>query len=158
MSRVHRSISHVMVLLQRPDDGKVLAVRHLPSSWHSPNLLTIIGGRLEQGEFLDEGAARELAEETGIHATQSQLEFCQLVHLHAVDGERVVGVVFLARDWEGEPYNREPGTHSELVWVDPTSPPGDCHPFTHEVLRHFVAGRRYANVVAPELADGGEAG
>ncbi|MDQ0840347.1 NUDIX domain-containing protein [Streptomyces sp. V1I6] len=158
MSDAHRSIVHVMVLLQRPSDGRVLTVRHQPNSWHSPGLLAVIGGRLEAGEFFDEGAARELAEETGVHIALDRLEFCQLTHLHAADGERVTGVVFLANSWEGEPYNREPGTHSELVWVHPAGPPTDCHPFTHEVLRHFAAGRRYANVVAPELAGGGEAG
>ncbi|GGZ21060.1 NUDIX domain-containing protein [Streptomyces poonensis] len=157
MSDVHRSIAHVMVLLQRPGDGRVLTVRHQQHSWHSPGLLTIIGGRLEAGEFLDEGAARELAEEVGIRITPNRLDFCQLTHLHAADGERVVGAVFLARSWEGEPYNREPGTHTELAWIDPTSPPEDCHLFTHEILRHFAAGHRYANVVAPELAAGGEA-
>ncbi|MER8197652.1 NUDIX domain-containing protein [Streptomyces microflavus] len=157
MSHVHRSIGHVMVLLLHPADGRVLTVRHQPRSWHSPGLLTVVGGCLEAGEFFDEGAARELAEETGIVVSPEQLEFCQLVHLHAADGERVTGVVFLARQWEGEPYNREPDTHSELVWADPGSPPEDCHPFTREVLAHFAAGLRYANVVAPELKGAGEA-
>ncbi|MFJ3921631.1 NUDIX domain-containing protein [Streptomyces sp. NPDC090022] len=156
MSRVHRSLAHVMVLLQRPADGRVLTVRHQKGSWHSPGLLTVVGGRLEADEFFDEGAARELAEETGIRIPAGLLEFCQLVHLHAADGERVAGVVFLAREWEGEPYNREPDTHSELVWVDPAAPPGDCHPFTHEVLRRFVAGHWYGNVIAPEPTVGGE--
>ncbi|MFD5483953.1 NUDIX domain-containing protein [Streptomyces virginiae] len=156
MSNVHRSITHVMVLLRQPADGRVLTVRHQPRSWHSPGLLTVVGGRLEADEFFDAGAARELAEETGVLITPGRLEFCQLVHLHAADGERVTGVVFLAREWEGEPYNREPATHSELVWVDPASPPDDCHPFTREILRFFAAGHRYANVIAPELAVGGE--
>lgn len=156
MSDIHRSITHVMVLLQRPADGRILTIRHQPSSWHSPGLLTVVGGRLEPGEFFDEGAARELAEETGIMIAPDRLDFCQLVHLHAADGERVTGVVFLARAWEREPYNREPGTHSELVWADPASPPADCHPITHAILRHFTAGVRYANVVAPERTDGGE--
>ncbi|MET9956406.1 NUDIX domain-containing protein [Streptomyces sp. NPDC006339] len=152
---VYRSISHVMVLLQHPSDDRVLTVRHQPGSWHSPGLLTVVGGRLEAGEFFDEGAARELAEETGIRVVPDRLELCQLVHLHASDGERVAGVVFLVREWEGEPYNREPDTHTELVWVDPASPPKDCHPFTHEVLRQFTAGHQYANVTAPELTAGG---
>ncbi|MFB7591956.1 NUDIX domain-containing protein [Streptomyces sp. NPDC056169] len=144
-----------MVLLQRPGDGRVLTLRHQLSSWHSPDLLTVVGGRLEAGEFFDEGSARELVEETGIRVPPARLEFCQLVHLHAADGERLAGVVFLAREWEGDPYNREPDTHTELVWVDPASPPKGCHPFTHEVLRRFAAGDRYANVTAPELAGGG---
>ncbi|MDJ0381803.1 NUDIX domain-containing protein [Streptomyces sp. G-G2] len=157
MSAVHRSIGNVMVLLQRRYDGRVLTVRHQATSWHSPGMLTVVGGRLEEGEFLDEGAARELAEEAGIQVAPDRLRFCQLPHFHAADGERVIGAVLTLRDWEGTPYNREPETHSELVWVDPAAPPPDCHPFTHEVLTHFATDQLYANVIAPELPDG-EAG
>ncbi|MET9112275.1 NUDIX domain-containing protein [Streptomyces zhihengii] len=157
MSAAHRSIGNVMVLLQRPADGRVLTVRHRMTSWHSPGMLTIVGGRLEEGEFLDEGAARELDEEVGILISTDRLRLCQLLHFHAADGERVIGAAFTVREWEGVPYNREPGTHTELIWVDPAAPPPDCHPFTHAVLTNFATGRLYANVTAPELA-GGEAG
>ncbi|MFJ1954575.1 NUDIX domain-containing protein [Streptomyces microflavus] len=124
MSAVHRSIGNVMVLLQRPADGRILTVRH--QATHSPGMLTVVGGRLEDGEFLDEGAARELAEEVGIHISPDRLRLCQLLHFHAADGERVIGAAFTVREWEGTPYNRELGRHTELVWVDPA----DCHPFT----------------------------
>ncbi|MEU9254472.1 NUDIX domain-containing protein [Streptomyces sp. NPDC048270] len=154
MSAVHRSVGNVMVLLQRPDDGKVLTVRHQATSWHSPGMLTVIGGRLEAGEFLTEGAARELAEEVGIHVAPDLLQFSQLHHFHAVDGERVIGIVFTAPRWEGIPCNREPDTHVELVWVDPAAPPADCHPFTHAVFAHFVSAQLYGNVTAPELLGG----
>ncbi|MGW1893965.1 NUDIX hydrolase [Streptomyces sp. NPDC002004] len=86
MSDVHRSIAHVMVLPQHPVDGRVLTVRHQHHSWHSPGLLTVVGGRLRANEFFDDGAARELAEETGIRIAPERLEFCLLVHLHAADG------------------------------------------------------------------------
>lgn len=55
------SPSNVMVLLQR-DDGRILTVRHNETSKTSPNQITVVGGKLEDGEFLDEGALRELAE------------------------------------------------------------------------------------------------
>ncbi|MFD4688989.1 NUDIX domain-containing protein [Streptomyces sp. NPDC058463] len=155
MSPVHRSIAHVMVLLRRPGDGRVLTVRHQAASWHSPGMLSVIGGRLEDGEFLNEGASRELAEEVGIPVPPDYLRFCQLTHFHSADGERVIGAVFMVEDWEGTPYNREPDTHSELVWVDPAAPPPDCHPFTHAVLDRFSAGRSYGNITAPELLGGG---
>ncbi|MGW7329163.1 NUDIX domain-containing protein [Streptomyces sp. NPDC054840] len=89
-----------MILLQRPADGRILTVRHQATSWHSPEMLTVVGGRLEEGEFLDEGAARELAEEVGIHISPDRLRFCQLLHFHAADGERVIGA-FSVREWDG---------------------------------------------------------
>ncbi|MCM2431039.1 NUDIX domain-containing protein [Streptomyces sp. RKAG337] len=152
MTDVYRSIANVMVLLQR-GDGRVLAVRHGPDSAHSPGLLTVVGGRLEADEFLDVGAARELFEEVGISA--NPLQFCQLVHFFTPDGELVIGAAFTTRQWEGEPYNAEPHKHTELVWVEPASPPGDCHPFTREVLLNFAARRPYANIVAPRQGAGG---
>jgi 8-oxo-dGTP pyrophosphatase MutT (NUDIX family) len=148
---MHRSIVHVMVLLQRPGDGKVLTVRHRPTSWHSPGLLTVVGGRLEAEEFLDEGALRELAEEVGVHADRQQLRFCQLAHFHASDGERVIGAVFVLRNWDDSPRNAEPEVHSELVWVDPADAPSDCHPFTAEVLRNFSTGVPYLHFTDPKL-------
>ncbi|MEV0091352.1 NUDIX domain-containing protein [Streptomyces sp. NPDC050738] len=57
-----------MLLLQRPSDGRILTVRHQPSSSHAPNLITVVGGHLEAGEFAQEAARRELLEETGVTA------------------------------------------------------------------------------------------
>ncbi|MFQ6144194.1 NUDIX domain-containing protein [Streptomyces seoulensis] len=117
MSAVHRSIGNVMLLLQRPADGRVLTVPRQATSWRSPRMLTVVKGRREDGEFLYEGAARELGEEVGIHISPDHLRFCRLLHIYAADGERVIGAAFTAREWEGVPYNREPGAHTELVWV-----------------------------------------
>ncbi|WP_406141679.1 NUDIX domain-containing protein [Streptomyces sp. NBC_01089] len=156
MTERHRSITNVMVLLQRPSDGRVLTVRHGQDSSHSPGQLTVIGGHLEKGEFCDEGAARELLEEAGVHVGEGELEFCQLSHFRTQD-DHVIGVAFAAQQWQGEPYNREQGKHTALVWVDPGQPPSDCHPFTAAVLRNFAAGVLYAQISAPEQEAGAAA-
>ncbi|MDQ1033192.1 8-oxo-dGTP pyrophosphatase MutT (NUDIX family) [Streptomyces umbrinus] len=70
MSDKHLSPANAIVLLQR-DDGRILAVRHNATSGTCPNQVTVIGGKLEDGEFLDEGAARELSEEVGITSAQT---------------------------------------------------------------------------------------
>ncbi|WP_405782742.1 NUDIX domain-containing protein [Streptomyces sp. NBC_00859] len=147
MTERHRSIAIVMALLQRPSDGRVLTVRHGPASSYSAGRLTVIGGHLEEGEFCDEGAARELLEESGVYVDEGALEFCQLAHFRTKD-DLVIGVAFTAQRWEGEPYNREQGKHTALVWVDPGNPPNDCHPFTEAVLQNFAAGVLYAQVPA----------
>ncbi|WP_245879145.1 NUDIX hydrolase [Streptomyces reticuliscabiei] len=61
MSKQYLSPANAMVLLQR-DDGRILAVRHNDTSATSPGQVTVIGGKLENNEFLDEGAVRELYE------------------------------------------------------------------------------------------------
>jgi endonuclease/exonuclease/phosphatase family metal-dependent hydrolase len=81
------SPANVMELVQR-DDGRVLAVRHNETSKTSPNQVTVVGGKLEHGEFVHEGALRELTEETSVHVAAEDLEFCQLVHYLDADGER----------------------------------------------------------------------
>ena len=139
------SPSNVMVLLQR-DDGRILTVRHNETSKTSPNQITVVGGKLEDGEFLDEGALRELAEETGVHVAAEELEFCQLVHYLDTDGVRVIGAVFTAQRWQGEPRNAEPRKHDGILWIDPRNPPSDCHPYTRKVLENFSAGRLYSTI------------
>ncbi|MFE9880173.1 NUDIX domain-containing protein [Streptomyces sp. NPDC005784] len=139
------SPANVMVLVQR-DDGRVLAVRHNKTSKTSPNQVTVVGGKLEQDEFVHEGALRELTEETGVHVAAEDLEFCQLVHYRDADGVRVIGVVFTARRWQGEPRNTEPHKHQQVLWIDPGNPPADCHPYTRQVLANFTAGRLYGPI------------
>ncbi|WP_331753240.1 NUDIX domain-containing protein (plasmid) [Streptomyces sp. NBC_00637] len=149
----HLSPANAMVLLQR-DDGRILAVRHNDTSSTCPDQVTVIGGKLEIGEFLDEAAVRELYEETGIRVATQDLEICQTVHYLGPDGARVIGVVFAAQRWHGEPRNAEPDRHKAILWIDPGNPPTDCHPYTREVLANFIAGRLYGNITVPVSGGG----
>ncbi|MGW1002194.1 NUDIX domain-containing protein [Streptomyces sp. NPDC001118] len=153
MKKGHLSPANVMVLVQR-GDGRILAVRHSSTSETSPNQVTVIGGKLERDEFLDEGALRELHEETGVRVAHDDLEFCQTVHYRGPDGLRVIGVVFTAQRWQGEPRNAEPLKHKSILWIDPGNPPADCHPYTRQVLANFMAGRLYGNITVPASGGG----
>lgn len=75
----------------------------------------MIGGRLERDELLDEGALRELLEETGVRVAAPDLEICQTVHYQGSDGARVIGVVFTAQRRQGQPYNAEPVKHQRVL-------------------------------------------
>ncbi|MFM9462727.1 NUDIX domain-containing protein [Streptomyces scabiei] len=154
MSKHYLSPANAMVLLQR-EDGRILAVRHNDTSATCPGQVTVIGGKLENGEFLDEGAVRELYEETGIRVAARDLEICQTVHYLGPNGMRVIGVVFTAQRWVGEPHNAEPDKHKAILWIDPGNPPSDCHPYTREVLANFMTGRLYGNITV--TASGGGA-
>ncbi|GAA3083284.1 hypothetical protein GCM10020000_81750 [Streptomyces olivoverticillatus] len=148
---------NVLVLLQRWNDGRVLAVRRDASCAHAPGMLTAVGGHLHDGEFPDRATVRKAYEEVGVRVTASDLEFCQLVAYLGPGGWLQTGMAFTARRWQGEPSRRDP-SHTGLVWVDPGNPPPDCHPYTCTVLQRFAAGCLYTNITAPSHHDDASAG
>jgi 8-oxo-dGTP diphosphatase len=87
--------------------------------WHMPS------GKLDKGEPLTVGAARELFEETGITVQPDDLRLVQVVH-HCQDDEvERIGFFFVATDWEGEPVNKEPEKCLALTWFTVHELPDD---------------------------------
>jgi 8-oxo-dGTP diphosphatase len=74
------------------------------------------GGKIENGETPEQGAARELVEETGITA-HSLLPL--MVYDHAFPTKRVRLHIFQATVWAGTPSGRE---GQRLAWTDPARP------------------------------------
>ena len=138
----HLLIADVAQLLLRTN-GSVLCVRRRPDSVLAPGQLTVVGGHLQAGEPLDAAARREAEEETGVHISALQQEFCGLVHRHAPDGGDRITAVFVAQAWTGVPYNAEPGRHQGLFWVSMEKPPPDTHPCTVAVFQLLTHGPSY---------------
>lgn len=69
---------------------------------------SVPGGRLDRGEKLLQGAAREALEELGIRVTPGDLTFAHLCHHADLDGRARIGEFFAATRWPGEPVNAEP--------------------------------------------------
>lgn len=134
----HQRVVDVFVLLHR-GDGRVLLLRRAGAVYAS-GLLCPPSGHLEEGETVEEGAQREVHEETGVTVCARDLEFCHLIDHHSPEGQQRLGVAFTARRWCGEPYNREPHKHSALIWADPARPPADCVPYTTALLGQFAQG------------------
>lgn len=88
-------------------EGKVLLVKHTPKASHLTDTYGIPSGRLEKGEQLDDGAIRELKEETGLNVDKKDL--ITLPRSYYADIPRKGGEivrfkwdVFVAREFEGE--------------------------------------------------------
>ncbi|MEU2730473.1 NUDIX hydrolase [Streptomyces griseoviridis] len=124
--------THVIV---RNGDKVLLSRRNGPyghGRWHMPS------GKLDQGESLPDGAARELYEETGITVAPVHLRLVQTVH-HRQDActERI-GFFFEATEWEGQPVNREPEKCLALEWFPVHDLPDDIIEYPKAGLRGYL--------------------
>lgn len=78
--------------------------------WHVPS------GKLDQGEPLTAGAARELREETGVEVEPGDRRLVHTVHHRQSPEVERIGLFFEATAWQGEPVNREPEKCLALTW------------------------------------------
>ncbi|WP_171113645.1 MULTISPECIES: NUDIX domain-containing protein [Streptomyces] len=101
--------------------------------WHLPS------GKLDPGESLPDGAARELLEETGVTVDPAHLRMVHVVHHHQAEGDRI-GFFFLATEWTGEPANREPDKCLDLRWFDVHDLPDDIIEYPAAGLRGYLSG------------------
>lgn len=71
------------------------------------------GGKVEEGETLEEGIVREVKEETGLKVALEKLLYASLSEIH---GKKVVFIVYLcSTEEEHAALSRE---HTEYKWVD----------------------------------------
>ena len=114
------------------DEGKVLLGRRhedsakAGSQLHGEGSWTMPGGKLDFGDGLKEGAAREVLEETGIKTRKLEI---LSVNNELVHDAHFITIGFLCRDFEGEPKVLEPDEITEWGWFpldalpDPMFPP-----------------------------------
>ncbi|MEU5445339.1 NUDIX hydrolase [Streptomyces griseofuscus] len=119
-------------VLLRDGDKILLSQRGGPyghGRWHLPS------GKLDQGEPLTTGAARELFEETGVQTDPGLLELRHIVHHRQEDGTERIGFFFEAIHWDGTPVNKEPEKCLALQWFAD-------HDLPDDIIEYPAAGLR----------------
>lgn len=102
--------------------------------WHMPS------GKLDKGEPLSVGAARELHEETDVTVDPAHLRLVHVVH-HQQDKEiERIGFFFEATEWEGVPHNREPEKCLALEWFSVHDLPDDIIEYPEAGLLGYLNG------------------
>ena len=127
-------------------DGKVLLGKRnddpekASSALHGEGTWTMPGGKLHFGETFEQGAQREVMEETGIKTNRMKL--ISLAN-NIVPDAHFVTVGFLCDDFSGEPEVMEPEEITEWQWFDTNNLPKPIFPPSQEVLDHYFSNTLY---------------
>lgn len=123
-------------------DGKVLlGKRHddaekADSSLHGEGTWTMPGGKLHFGENFEDGAYREVLEETGIKVDKNNLRLISLTN-DIVSDAHFVTAGFLCYYFDGEPQVMEPDEITEWQWFSFDKLPAKIFSCSEKVLNNY---------------------
>jgi 8-oxo-dGTP diphosphatase len=127
-------------------DGKVLLGKRNIDPAKATSLLdgagtwTMPGGKVDFGETLQEGAARELFEETGIVLEKSKI-LC--LNEDRVETAHFITIGVLAEAFSGEAQVMEPDKITDWTWFDLNNLPEPLYFPSEKVLANYNQGAFY---------------
>jgi 8-oxo-dGTP diphosphatase len=129
------------------DDKILLGQRHSDSAkasseLHGEGTWTMPGGKLDFGEMLEDGAYREVLEETGIEINKDTLQVISLTN-NIVPTAHFLTVGFLCSDWKGEAKVMEPNEITRWSWFPLSDLPLPLFFPSQQIITNYVAGRFY---------------
>lgn len=139
---VMNSRNMVSVIVHDKRAGTIAAVHYAARNWSPQPAWTLPGGKAEQGEALDEAAARELKEETGLLVDLVDLALVHVIHIEQGRDQagQFVLFVFATDTWAGELTNAEPDKHLTAQWVPADRLPEPAFPTSAQALAAYRNG------------------
>lgn len=99
------------------NEGKILVGKRKGS--HAQTY-SIPGGHLDLGETFEQGAMREIKEETDLDITEPRvIAITNNLETFRAEGKHYISIVLLTKAFSGELKNMEPEKCEEWLWVDP---------------------------------------
>lgn len=120
-----------ILLLQRQNTGYEDGNYSLPAGHH------------DEGERMKTTAARELLEETGLTAIESDLQLSCVMHRLKPDGEERIDFFFMVRHWQGALRNCEPEKCGDLRFFPAGALPENTIDFVRAGIEASLAKREY---------------
>ncbi|AZM61315.1 MULTISPECIES: NUDIX domain-containing protein [unclassified Streptomyces] len=139
---VMNSRNAVCVIVHDKDADTIAAVLYGARNWSPQPAWTLPGGKAEPGEALDEAAARELKEETGLLVDPADLALAHVIHVEQGwdQAGQFVLFVFATDTWTGELTNTEPDKHLAAEWVAASGLPTPAFPTSTQALAAYRDG------------------
>ncbi len=139
---VMNSRNAVCVIVHDKGADTIATVLYAARNWSPQPAWTLPGGKAEPGEALDEAAARELKEETGLLVDPADLALVHVIHVEQgwdQTGQFVL-FVFATDTWTGELTNTEPDKHLTAEWVTASRLPEPAFPTSTQALAAYQGG------------------
>lgn len=122
--------AYVGIILQK--DDRFLLVQRCNTDW-ADGCWNFPGGLLEEDETLAQAAAREAHEEIGVMIDPNDFELIHVLQARKTPthNKEILGFYFLAKKWQGIPFNKEPHRHSNIAWFN-------CNQLPKEITQHAL--------------------
>jgi 8-oxo-dGTP diphosphatase len=129
------------------DNKVLLGKRHddpekADSLLHGAGTWTMPGGKLHFQEVPEDGAVREVMEETGLKITKDNLKLISLTN-EIVEDAHFITLGFLCKEFEGEPSVTEPDEITEWGWFALDALPERVFFPSRKVLKNYLAKEIY---------------
>jgi 8-oxo-dGTP diphosphatase len=121
-------------LVIRRSDGSILLYRRVNPP--EAGYWNIVGGKVDFMESTSDAARREAEEETGLSI--GTIEFlCLSEQRLAADRQHWLSVIYLTRDFSGEPRLTEPDKLSDMGWFSLNNLPQPLSAFARDAIAHL---------------------
>ncbi len=135
--------AYVGIILQ--DNDQFLLVQRCNTDWAN-GFWNFPGGLLEENETLLEAAAREALEEIGVTIAIENFELVHVLQARKTPthNKEIIGFYFLAKKWDGTPFNKEPHRHSDIAWFASNKLPMEITEHAQQALNAVKTGIRFS--------------
>jgi ADP-ribose pyrophosphatase YjhB (NUDIX family) len=136
----------VMIL---KDNKILLGQRHIDpakadSLMNGEGTWTMPGGKLDFGESFEDGAKREVLEETGLNISIEDLEVISLTN-DIVPNAHFVTIGLICKNFEGEPKVMEPDEITKWEWFSIDELPSPLFKPSEKILENYKSNKFYNN-------------
>ena len=114
-------------------------LRRFNTGWNDGKY-TVPGGHIEENETATEATIREAHEEAGITVERRNLTMFHVMHRKSKQTNGMLEYVdffFIAKSWEGKPYNAEPDKCDKVEWFDLNNLPNNMLSYVKDAVKYY---------------------
>ena len=138
--------SLVAVYLIAINDRQEILLLRRANTGYRDGYYDMPAGHLEKDETLRQAAIRELKEETGLSASEDDLEFVELIHRMSTNERVYLDVFFQVKRWKGEAAIMEPSKCDDLNWFPLEALPENVVPHQRQVMQDRTEHLSYREI------------